>query len=101
MPRRDHDILDEIKHLIQQLYGQSIEGCVLSARGGWPIGLRMNKPKIVPFAKGAPPRPDGKPSFFQRVREILHIVRADRTPLRKDVAPNGTPPSGNNERPLR
>ena len=85
--------------LIQQLYGRPTERCVLSPRGGWQIGLRTNKPKIVPFQKGAPPRPDGKPSFFQRVREILHIVRADRTPLRKDVSPGGAPSPGNNQGP--
>jgi len=61
----------------------------------------MKKPKIVPFAKGAPPRFDGKPSFFDRVREILNIVRANRTPLQKKVPPDGaTLSSGNEERPL-
>lgn len=60
----------------------------------------MKKPKIVPFAKGAPPRFDGKPAFFDRVREILKIVRADRTPLQKKMATDGTRfSSGNEERP--
>jgi hypothetical protein len=60
----------------------------------------MKKPKIVPFAKGAPPRFDGKPSFFGRVLEILKIVRADRPLLQKKVAPDGTTlSSGNQERP--
>jgi hypothetical protein len=61
----------------------------------------MKKPKIVPFVKGAPPRLDGKPSFFERVREILHIVRADRAPLQKAVVADVTTlPSGNEQTPL-